>query len=371
MYIQLRTKLLSSEITEVPAIFQSKYFRTLDGLRAISILWVIVAHFNLYKNNPTIKSIFWGGGLGVHIFFVLSGFLITALLLKEKMTNGYISLRAFYIRRFFRILPVAFLFLLIIFVLNFFWPLNVSGKDFFHVITFTENFNPHGNWYTHHFWSLSVEEQFYLIFPFFIKKNLNFYVKMSVLLIVSSPVISYLAHHNLFASAQLKDIFTFIDTFLTGGLLSILIGSLTSILLFKLNTSKRDEKRGIGFLQIIILYLIWLSSQHSHFGGLNMILCAILIAFLISISMIYENTFVNKFLNLKYIKHIGVLSYSLYIWQQLFTNNQPWSNWFSYGDSIVLNTCALFLVAYISYNFYEKGFIKLKDRFKSDNGHSK
>lgn len=361
----MRNRVFATEINEIPAIFQPKYFRTLDGLRAISIIWVIVAHFNLSIKNPTLSSIFWGGGLGVHIFFVLSGFLITTLLLKEKITNGFISLKDFYIRRIFRILPVAFLFLFVIFVMNLWLALGITTRDYLHVLTFTENFNFKTNWYVHHFWSLSVEEQFYLIFPIFIKRNLNGYIKLSGLLIVISPVVSYLAHHDVIISNHFKDIITFSDAFLNGGLLSILIGSLTSILLFKLNAAKPVKTNGIGFLQLFIVFLIWFSSQHPGFGGSNMILCAFLIAFLITISMINEDTFVNRFLNLKYIKLVGVLSYSLYIWQQLFDNNQPWRNSFKYGDSILLNTCDLFLVAYISYNFYEKKFIRLKNKFKS------
>lgn len=366
MYLQLRGKLLSAEITEVPAIFQPKYFRTLDGLRAISILWVLVAHFNRSAQLPAFTYIFWGGTLGVHIFFVLSGFLITALLLKEKVTTGNISLRDFYIRRFFRIIPVAFLFLLVLFIMDLFLPLNIKGKDFLRVVTFTENLSLTSNWYTHHFWSLSVEEQFYLIFPFLIRKNLRLYVRMSVLLIFCSPVISYIAYHNSLDSASLKHTLTLVDKFLNEGLLSILIGSLTSILLFKLNASHKNNKGGVGYLQLGILFLIWLSNKHPFLSGISMILCAVLIALFISISLIHEDTFLNKFLNLKYIRLIGVLSYSLYIWQQLFTDKQPWKDWFIYGDSIVLNTCALFLVAYISYYFYEKNFIKLKNRFKSD-----
>jgi peptidoglycan/LPS O-acetylase OafA/YrhL len=371
MYLQLRGKLLAAEITEVPAIFQPKYFRTLDGLRAISILWVLVAHFNRSKQLPALTNIFWGGTLGVHVFFVLSGFLITALLLKEKVTTGNISLRDFYIRRFFRIIPVAFLFLLVLFIMDLFLPLNIKGKDFLRVVTFTENLNLTSNWYTHHFWSLSVEEQFYLIFPFFIRKNLRLYVRMSVLLICCSPVISYIAYHNSFDSASLNHTFTLIDKFLNEGLLSILIGSLTSILLFKLNASHRNNKGGVGYLQLGILFLIWLSNKHPFLSGISMILCAVLIALFISISVIHEDTFLNKFLNLKYIRLIGVLSYSLYIWQQLFADKQPWKDWFIYGDSIVLNTCALFLVAYISYYFYERNFIKLKNRFKSDRSGNK
>ncbi|MCS3801780.1 acyltransferase family protein [Niastella sp. OAS944] len=366
MYLQQKAKLLSAEITEVPAIFQPKYFRTLDGLRAISILFVLVAHFSRSEHQPAVTYIFGGGTLGVHIFFVLSGFLITALLLKEKITTGYISLRDFYIRRFFRIIPVAFLFLLVLFIMDLFLPLNLKGKDFLRVVTFTENLSLTNNWYTHHFWSLSVEEQFYLIFPFFIRKNLGLYVKMSVVLIICSPVISYIAYHNSFDSASLKYTFTIADKFLNEGLLSILIGSLTSILLFKLNASHRNNKGAVGYLQLSILLLIWLFNKHPFLSGISMLLCAVLIALFISISMIHEDTFLNKFLNLKYIRLIGVLSYSLYIWQQLFTDKQPWKDWFMYGDSIILNTCALFLVAYISYYFYEKKFIKLKNRFKSD-----
>ena len=185
-------------------------------------------------------------------------------------------------------------------------------------------------------------------------------------MIIISPVVSYLAHHDVLTSSYLKEIITFSDAFLNWGLLSILIGSLTSILLFRLNASKGVKSNGIGFLQLFLVFLIWFSSQHPGFGGFNMILCAIIIALLITVSMINEDTFVNRFLNLKYIKLVGVLSYSLYIWQQLFDNHQPWRNWFKYGDSILLNTCALFLVAYISYNFYEKRFIQLKNKFKSD-----
>lgn len=364
MYLQLKAKVSSAEITEVPEIFQQKYFRTLDGLRAISIIWVIVSHVIKFDNSAY-SFIFKEGSIGVHVFFVLSGFLITTLLLKEKISNGYISLRNFYIRRFFRIIPVAFLFIFVLLVLNLLLPLNIKSKDFFHLITFTENFNSDGNWYTGHFWSLSIEEQFYLIFPFFIKKNLNLYVKMSGLLILSSPAISYLAHHDFLSIAYLKNTITFLDIFINRGLLSILIGSLTSIILFKLNASKGKKTFGIGFLQMFLLLLIWLLFQWMGFAGISMILSAIVIALLISISMIYEDTFLNKFLNLKYIKLIGVLSYSLYIWQQLFTNYQPWKHWFKYGDSIILNTCALFLVAYISYNFYEKRFIELKNKFNS------
>ena len=71
-----------------------------------------------------------------------------------------------------------------------------------------------------------------------------------------------------------------------------------------------------------------------------------------------------RLLNLKFIAQIGVLSYSLYIWQQLFTNKQPWGKMFTYGDSKLLNLIILLLAACLSYYFYEKKFLDIKNRFK-------
>ena len=89
-----------------PKIFSEKYFPSMDGLRAISIVFVIIAHLNSSENAFMGK--FALGSLGVNIFFVLSGFLITTLLNKEKFLNNKINLKAFYIRRIFRIIPLIF-----------------------------------------------------------------------------------------------------------------------------------------------------------------------------------------------------------------------------------------------------------------------
>src|SRR4051812_3227202 len=101
-----------SDIEVTPPVLQNSYYPSLDGLRGIAILLVVVSHFNLIS-IPYYDVIF-NGKLGVLIFFVLSGFLITTLCIKEKVATKTISLKNFYIRRALRIFPVAYLFLLVL-----------------------------------------------------------------------------------------------------------------------------------------------------------------------------------------------------------------------------------------------------------------
>ena len=146
----------------------------LDGLRALSICLVVGLHtlqrFSITHHVPTVAYILFGqGGLGVLIFFVISGFLITTLLLREFERMGTISLTSFYIRRGFRIIPPLYLCILVVSVLGF--SRHLPGLDWAEVtlaLTFTSNYLPHpagGFWGFEHLWSLCVEEQFYVLWP--------------------------------------------------------------------------------------------------------------------------------------------------------------------------------------------------------------
>src|SRR5262249_5138063 len=105
------------------------------------------------------------GPLGVTIFFVLSGFLITFLLVSEEIARGAISLRAFYARRALRILPVYAAYVMALVVINQTTAVDLSPCEWATTLTFTKNFAC-GQWVDGHLWSLSVEEQFYLLWPF-------------------------------------------------------------------------------------------------------------------------------------------------------------------------------------------------------------
>ena len=176
------------------------YRPEIDGLRAISVLAVIFYHSELSLSE---KNLFQGGFLGVDFFFVISGYLITSLILKELYLTGSFSLKNFYERRARRILPALILVMLVSipFAWKYLLPSSLIdySKSILYSLGFTSNFYFHNVQLDYfdldskfrpflHTWSLSVEEQFYLLFPIFLliifklKKNLIF--KLFVILII-------------------------------------------------------------------------------------------------------------------------------------------------------------------------------------------
>jgi len=146
---------------------------SLDGWRGISILLVIIgheivdgSHFGINDRNYFLHFFTWHL-YGVKIFFVISGFIITHLLCKEERSNGSVSLRKFYLRRFFRIIPVVYTYLIILFAVSYFYHNEIIHSIvWFLSFFFSANFESLGTaWSTSHLWSLSVEEQFYFLWP--------------------------------------------------------------------------------------------------------------------------------------------------------------------------------------------------------------
>ena len=137
---------------------------SLDGLRAISILAVVVGH-----GVPIfgIQSHLMGhlGNFGVRVFFLISGFLITTLLLKEWDATGGISIKNFYIRRALRIFPAFYVYVGVVGVLAALGLIELYKGDMMHALTYTMNYHMKRAWYLNHIWSLAVEEQFYLLWP--------------------------------------------------------------------------------------------------------------------------------------------------------------------------------------------------------------
>lgn len=152
-----------AQIGLIPA-GRSVYYPDLDGLRAFSVLLVILWH--LREKSSYIAHI--AGWLGVYIFFVISGFLITALLIDEEKKTGGICLSAFYLRRAFRILPVYFIVLAVYVLLDFrkpekWIPLKL-GLPYY--LTFMNEFKPEAASTFGYTWTLGIEEKFYLLWPF-------------------------------------------------------------------------------------------------------------------------------------------------------------------------------------------------------------
>ncbi len=149
-----------------PARKSSDYVPTLDGWRAVAIAMVMFSHVRL--PGQALSQIAVYGALGVHLFLAISGFLITDRLLQEEQNRGRIRLGSFYLRRVFRILPAAFVYLAVVGVLGAARLIPMDGGQLLSSALFWRNYfvEPAAqSWYTGHFWSLAVEEHFYLLWP--------------------------------------------------------------------------------------------------------------------------------------------------------------------------------------------------------------
>jgi peptidoglycan/LPS O-acetylase OafA/YrhL len=142
------------------------YLPTLDGWRAVAITAVILCHaFGREDTGSKINSLILSlGQQGVSLFFTISGYLITTLLLDERQRGG-ISLRGFYIRRAFRILPPAYIYLAAVATIGVSGLIHLAPGEILSAALVYNNYWPSRSWFTQHFWSLSMEEHFYLLWP--------------------------------------------------------------------------------------------------------------------------------------------------------------------------------------------------------------
>lgn len=345
----------------VPEILQPQKLPSLDGLRGISILMVVIYHLILkgYLNIPAIDFV---GPMGVNIFFVISGFLITTLCLKEHVYTGTISLKSFYTRRILRILPVAYLYIAVIAIINIVFKLGIPTKIFFFTAAFLMNilslWNNGYTWPLVHYWSLSTEEQFYLFFPALIKKAFGVFVLIVILIPLIAPFTFYLL--NIFPTQHMAPVISIarqIQKFQY-----IAVGCLFSVLTFReyLNLKKHN------FIITIICLLLIICLKHKTYtlefhNAIADLLAAICIGFVISANITIQRNLTFKLLNFRPLKFIGILSYSIYIWQQLFLANNtriPFSKF-------PLNLLFLIIVPCLSFFFYERYFLKIKDKLKA------
>jgi peptidoglycan/LPS O-acetylase OafA/YrhL len=180
-----------------PAGLQAR-IPSLDGWRAVALALVIGSHTIYATGFPPalVSPVLWvfDGNLGVRIFFVLSGYLISLLLLKEAARTGGISLRLFYARRALRILPVYFLYLGALGVLAALGLYSDALGSWVGSLTFTRNMVGHGDSGTGHFWSLAIEEQFYLVWPVCVSglllwRRRGLYLGLLLVPIIACPVV--------------------------------------------------------------------------------------------------------------------------------------------------------------------------------------
>lgn len=357
-------KLIDPRLPGTPDVVAVRHLPSLDGLRGFSILIVIFGH--LISGTHYFGYI--NGLVGVDIFFVISGFLITTLLLKEKSKTGTISLKGFYTRRVLRIFPVAYLYLLVLVFLNAVFLLHITPESFFTALLYIKNFaGPNASdWQTGHFWTLGLEEQFYLLFPVILVFNFRLFVRIVVFLILAVPLASAICFHWVDRGGQLFSILHLLVDCWGQGTASILWGSLTAILLFKgLIPLERIKKfQGWALFLLVALVLLRTDPVPTVPGIQILALCLFSpgVCLVIVLSLRPGASLSFAFFNNRILSRIGVLSYSLYVWQEPFTQHQPWAKTFVYGSAAWFNLPALGVVACLSYYCFERPIIKLKDR---------
>ncbi len=349
----------------------SKRIPSLDGIRALAILMVLTIHTSEVVSLPV-----WWVPDGVSIFFVLSGFLITSLMLREVEKTGTVDLKAFYLRRSYRILPPLYAYLavsaLICYVAH--YPIDkwaIFDSSVF-IRDYAGNGGAHalansGNWITEHMWSLSVEEQFYLLYPalflfVLMRWGRAALAKVTLGILLLTPVLrmgDYALH--LFPHRDQFMFHTRMDTLMTGCLIALSI---------HLPRFERLYSLAARVIWIFPLYTLVLEPLILHrygylyYHAIGMTISAVCTGITILWCSRNAETPVGRFLNWKPMTILGVLSYSVYIWQTLFLRPESPAIPASLNFYVV-RVAAIIGFALLSYHFVEQPFLRLRTRSNS------
>lgn len=325
---------------------------SLDGLRAVSIVLVVVGHAVKSRGHQPflLRVLCLHAGLGVHVFFIVSGFLITTLLLQERAKHGNISLRLFYVRRALRIFPAAWLFLGCLAILNAWRVIQVAPQDWLYALTYTTNYTNPSCWQIGHLWSLSVEEQFYLAWPLLMRlANLQTCVAVAVAAVFSS--IAFRAVWFVTGLHIINPNFDYAFPYQCG---AIAMGCLLAIGVRQIRLLIEKLPIGLGLAIILPLVAVldaveWGSAYRFVEVAINLLLTV-----MVAMCVFSSECAVGRILNSRPLVWIGTLSYSLYLWQQLFLNPfSPTQRSWTYIPLIV--GCAV-----MSYYTVEATLLKLR-----------
>ena len=358
---------------------KSKYLPSIDSLRALAVLAVIIYHVDV--------NYLPGGFLGVDLFFVLSGYLISSLIIKEYRKTGSLNLYNFYIRRARRLLPAVYFMItagLVVMVLFNEVLLRKSHLDaifgyiyssnwwyIFHKLDYFDSFGAQSPF--KHLWSLAIEEQFYMIFPLLFllvnrkkkskdgtyKLNKNFlYVVLGLILV------SLIAHILLFDINNISRIYFGTDT----RAFSLLVGVVGAILypMERLHAKVTPQQNmlysvvSLVSIATLITVMIYTSEYNTLLYRGGFLLVAIL-GLIVIISSGKQHTLMSRLLSFKPVVFIGKISYSLYLWHfPVLVLTTPVSE---IGNPniifVVLRIILTFVLATASYMFVETPIRKL------------
>jgi len=335
-------------------------YRALDGMRAVAILFVLSAHARSSVDMPAYPQWWWHlgdlGSLGVRIFFVLSGFIITHLLLRESSREGSISLRAFYIRRIFRIIPPVIVFMSLVGVGMALGYLQVPIKQFIMALVFLGNYvGASSGWTIGHLWSLAVEEQFYLFWPMVLAFTIR-HARYRWLFIFTSLVLSPAIRvwGQVHGTGNPQGFIENSDALAMGALAAMIFSGAGFV---RLSRFMESVPAWVSGLMILVFHYEPISEI------LKQALCYPLIHFCVAALILrvirVERDPVAKLLSMRPLVFIGAISYSLYLFQQPVFNRPPLEMLPGFPWHIVL----VFALAIASHYCVELPFMKWRERF--------
>jgi peptidoglycan/LPS O-acetylase OafA/YrhL len=364
----------------VPVPLSNRKLVALDGVRGLAIVAVMLTHIAIQQVSlsPLLRGTFALGWAGVDLFFVLSGFLITGILLDTRQSTNYF--RSFYARRVLRIFPLYYGFLAVALLI---FPFIVN-PDFMPApphrwlyVCYLANWQPHAQWHVlGHFWSLCVEEQFYFLWPLVVllvspRRLLPLIVVLELLLVGGRSW--WLWTHSQVPTEYLTTV-TRIDGLLLGA---------ASALLVRQFRMPRSGIRVLPWIAVLFLaafvggyHMLGHNARHTFTQSIGFALLAISFAAFVLYAALSEGEpgWRKTWLHWKPLVIFGKYSYGIYVFHypifyfaDELARRLPYaiyhSIWFGYL-LIGLESATSFIVASLSYNFFEKRFLAMKGRFE-------
>lgn len=368
---RLKPERSSAELAEKR---RSGYIPTLDGWRAFAILLVLLGHSQPWRFGPFSTDYLRSfADRGVDLFFALSGFLICTRLLREETAFGRISLRFFYLRRLFRIQPAALTYLLVVGLLGLMGLIALYIRGIVGALLMVRNLWPpppaEGYWYTAHFWSLAVEEHFYLLLPAFLVLCRRYRLRILLVLVIALQAWQFWVFQH--PALQKFGILVYLRTDMR--LDRILLGTILALALTRTDVREAAERwlvpaAAVGYTILTLVYQVF---HRSRFDNLPLICVHPL---LICATVLHPQTWLGRFLELPPVRFVGRISYSLYLWQELFLDPFSTPAPGSFRSHNSLCWAAAIVCAIASYYLVEKPLIRighrLTNRLERRAGHS-
>ncbi|MBS0661212.1 MAG: acyltransferase [Verrucomicrobia bacterium] len=354
----------------LPPTTPDRRIPSLDGLRGISILLVLCGHasYGLTWIPQPILAYAGNGRLGVMVFFLLSGYLIYSLSVREVLATGRFDWRAFYLRRVLRIFPCFYVFILTVVVLRSLGLVDLSLSTLLSAATFTLNYGhlwagstPSPDYHVvAHYWTLALEEQFYLTWPVLMLLFLRRQLRSALVAVMLLAPVSRVACYYLMPESrgQLGMMFHTAFDLIAGGVLlgELLAGGRPREILLRLARQGWLVAGAIVFVLVLspMLFQRWHGSYAITVGATLDMAC---LALIITAAVHYPGTLLHRLLNWRPLAFVGTISYSLYVWNNLFLYEHGWR-----VQQMPWNLLCLFALAIASHYLVERPFLRLKPK---------